>query len=207
MNDSNGTSDKTSFKILYLHGFATNKTLMRFQSRQIVKRLPWCKHVFINAPIVSDVEPNEMVKRMVDPPYYYYCKRKDGNYQGLEYSLQFLKKYVKDNDIDAIVAFSQATYVTSMILDSLDLKFFVSVCGLEIESYMDINNNLSKKINISEMIKTKSFHIIGKEDPFYDRGIKLAKRFCNHKLLEHSGGHCFPSERYIYDKLIEWICN
>ena len=116
-------------KILYLHGFGTNKTLMRFQSRLITRLLPDDEHIFINAPIVSDVDPTEIVKQMVEPPYYYYCRRCDINtdhYIGLDYSLKQLLNFLNKNQIDGIVAFSQATYVTSLLIKEYKLKFFVS---------------------------------------------------------------------------------
>ena len=141
-----------------------------------------------------------MVQKFIEPPFYEYCHRYNNTYIGLDYSLNKLLDYIRINKIDGIIAFSQATYVTFLLHKIYRLKFFISVCGLP---YFGDLPEIILKDSLSYDIK--SLHIIGKKDPLYKLGLKFYQCYCDTTLLEHNQGHCFPKDKNINDKIIEWI--
>ena len=55
--------------------------------------------------------------------------------------------------------------------------------------------------------KIPSFHIVGKNDEWYNEGKKFYNLFENSELYEHESGHNFPKENNIYQELKNWLNN
>jgi hypothetical protein len=186
--------------ILYLHGFRGNKTLMKYQTKKLRDLLPTCTHHVINA-VHQATEPPEdpVVRKSFQPPFYEHCQftylpNNQVEYRGIDQSITYLKQYVKRHKIDGIVAFSQGTYVASILSSYVPLKFLVSICGMRCkdESY-----------SIDPELPT--FHVVGKQDKWYKPGLEFSEMFFDAKVAEHKGGHHFPAESKIINDVAEWI--
>ena len=188
--------------ILYLHGYRMNKEVMQFQARKIIKNLPEsCNyyHHIINGTYISSEKPPPIIYNNFNSPFYEFCQFKylpndNIEYNGIDNTIVKLKNIIIKHKIDGIIAFSQGTYIASILNSYFPLKFFVSICGMKC---MDSKY----KINID----IPTFHIVGKKDEWYDRGIEFYKLYKNAELREHNSGHNFPKEETIYNDLIDWI--
>ena len=85
--------------ILYLHGYRMNKEVMKFQSRKVIKILPNCNHIMINAKYKSNENPPRIIKNNFKAPFYEHCQFKylpDNKieYYGIEDSIQRIKKII-----------------------------------------------------------------------------------------------------------------
>ena len=159
-----------SINILYLHGYCGNTELMHIQTLYLRNELSKAAKIYnidinnnlINALYKLDIIPeHEFVRKYIKPPYYGHCyfnylSNNSIEYTGINKTILYLTNIIKEKNIDGIVAFSQGTYITSLLCSKLELelklKFVVYVSGM---SY--INNDRKIGINIP------SYHIIGKE--------------------------------------------
>ena len=73
-------------------------------------------------------------------------------------------------------------------------RFFISISG--------VNHDISNCI-----INIPSFHIIGENDPFFNKSINLTKKFKNPNIVYHQGGHHFPKDVNIYKDVNRFIKN
>jgi len=212
-----------SINILYLHGYCGNTELMHIQTLHLHNELSKSEKIYnidinnhlINALYKLDIIPeHEFVRKYIKPPYYGHCyfnylSNNTIEYTGINKTMVYLKNIIKEKNIDGIVAFSQGTYITSLLCSELELKlklkFVVYFSGMPY-----INNDRKIGINIP------SYHIIGKEDKWYPNGLKLYNLYLNSGkntvLYEHNGGHHFPKgmDIGIYQDLSKWIiqqCN
>jgi predicted esterase len=186
------------FKILYIHGYRMNQQVMEYQSRKIVEYLPNCQHFFIDGTYKSEGKPPKIIYDNFSSPFYEYCQFEYKNdsieYNGINKTIERLKKIVLDKNIDGIVGFSQGTYITSILCHHIPVKFVVSICGMKC---MDDSYKINTDI--------PSFHIVGKKDEWYEKGKEFRKLYKDSIYIEHKGGHTFPYENNIYEKLAEWI--
>jgi hypothetical protein len=201
--------------ILYLHGYCGNKQLTSLQTSHFRSRLENVstvyslniKHHIINGFYKLDFIPKDtFIRENITPPYYAHCYYSYINdtqveYRGIEDSINYLKKIIKKNNIDGIVAFSQASYITSILSAEVDLKFVVYFSGMPY-----VKTDFKTNINIP------SYHIVGKKDRWYEAGLELYRRYSksdkgNTQVFEHNGDHHFPKgdDVYIYTKIAQWI--
>ena len=186
--------------ILYIHGYRANRSLMSLQTARLKRRLPNCNHYIIDGKHVAQGLPEDpMVRKHYPPPHFEHCQfnylpNGGATYTGIEESIEYLKEIAKEKEIDGIVAFSQGTYISSILASQIPLKFFVSVCGMRcVDPKYEVNFDVP------------SYHIVGKEDQWRERGVEFSKLYPDSQLVEHKGGHHFPREDCIYDQLVEWI--
>ena len=200
--------------ILYLHGFRTNKKILNLQTAKLRMILPEHNHILINALYKANEPPEDPnIQKYFDPPFYEHCQvqyltnKNENNqnqylnndnvkYFGIKDTIKYLSKIIEDNNINAIVGFSQGSYIGAILTSYYEIDFFISVCGMPLKD---------KKFPID--FNTKSLHIVGANDNWNSAGILFANQFYNSKLMTHSGGHHFPREKEIYDKIKKWISN
>ena len=210
-----------TINILYLHGYCGNTELMNIQTVNLRKELSKEAKIYnidinnhlINALYELDIIPeHQFIRKYIKPPYYGHCYfnyllNNTVQYTGINETMVYLKNIVKEKKIDGIVAFSQGTYITSLLCSKLELelKFVVYFSGM---SYRDTDHRIG--VNIP------SYHIIGKKDKWYSNGLELYNLYLecreNTFLYEHSGDHHFPngSDIVMYKDLAKWViqqCN
>ena len=181
-------------RILGLHGFQTSGKILMQQSNylrnilktQSDKEIEW---ITPNAPHESKNNISPLVKRIFRPPYYHWYNKNEG-YDGLEESIEFLKKYI--NQIDGIVGFSQGACIAQIISPIIKPKFVINICGVD---YPEFDSTL----------EIPCLNIIGLEDPIKERSEKLASIYQKSEIIYHSGNHSFPPDKPIYQNIINFI--
>ena len=181
-------------KILGLHGFQTSGKIFLRQSnylRNLLKKnnnkdIEW---IIPDAPHESKETISPLVKRIFKPPYYHWYNKNEG-YDGLEESIEFLKKYA--GEIDGIIGFSQGACIAQIISPILEPKFVINICGVDYPEYDTI-------INIP------CLNVIGIEDPIKERSKKLASVYQKSEIIYHIGNHSFPPDKPTYQNIINFI--
>ena len=176
-----------------------NKEIMKYQSRKIIKVLPSFNHFFINGIYESKQNPPKIITKKFKGPYFDFCIKKYKNqneiqYDGIDKSVDYLTEVVTKNKIDGIIAYSQGTYISSILSNFIDLKFIIHICGMKCKDNKIIYNT-----------KVPSLHIIGKNDKFYLESIKFKNLYEDSSFIIHNGGHTFPKDEYIYQHIKKWI--
>ena len=200
--------------ILYLHGYCGNAELATMQTAHFRTSLEnvaniyslTVKNHFANGLYKLDFTPKDtFISENINPPYYAHCyynylSNNEVEYTGIDDSVKYLKNILEKNNINGIVAFSQGTYITSILNSFVDLDFIVYFSGMPCL-------NLDHPININ----IPSYHIVGKEDKWYEAGLVLHNKYSKSEkdtqLFEHTGDHHFPKGKdvYIYTKIAQWI--
>eukprot|EP01084_Bolivina_argentea_P128698 227439_1 len=179
-----------------------NESVMKFQTRKLTRLLPEYNHIMINAPYIATEDPPTQILKHFKPPFYEHChfewiNENKVKYFGVDETIETYKETLKNQNIDGIVAFSQGTYISSLLSNEIPLKFFVSVCGMP---FLDDKYRYQMKFDMP------SFHIVGKNDEWYQRGIEFHTLYKDDApLYEHKAGHNFPAENQIYQELVSWI--
>ena len=176
-----------------------NEAVMRFQTRKLQRLLPDCNHNIINGTHLSDGDPEEIIASRFKPPFYEHAQFEylpdKIVYYGIDESIDNLSNIIIDRQIDGIIGFSQGSYIGSILTHKFPLKFFVSVCGMKCTD---------KKYKFDTNIP--SFHIVGKQDhKYYQRGIDFYNEYNNAILHEHDDGHIFPTQKKVYQHLVQWL--
>lgn len=120
MSDLDGkvASSDRKLRVLCLHGRRTSGKIMSMQTAAIQYHTPM-HYVFVNAPYPANGLPDPGIATFY-PNYAYFewfLRGDDGSYVGLQDSLDFLVKYLKENGpFDGILGFSQgASMVTRLV--------------------------------------------------------------------------------------------
>ena len=190
-----------SKNILYLHGYAMNEEVMKFQTKRLRRLLPNYTHTILNGPYIAARGPDKRVEQHFKGPFYAQCQfdepteHTETQYYGIEQTIARYTELVRQNEIDGIVGFSQGSYIGAMLANAVPLRFLVSVCGMQCMDRRAVHN-----------FEIPSFHIVGERDEQYlEHGLRFHEMFRNAPLLRHSTGHNFPVEKHINQELAEWI--
>ena len=174
-----------SVNILYLHGYCSNIELIKLQTQQLRTKLDEISylygysvnHNFVNGFYQIEQVPKETyVRENISKPFYAHCFYNYIEdkiiYKGIDKSIEYLKKIVKEKNIQGIVAFSQGTYITSILSNIINLKFVVYFNGMP---YANDNYCINTKI--------PSFHIIGENDEWFEHGKLFYKKYLEKSKL------------------------
>lgn len=208
-------------RILCLHGFGTNSSIMRHQIAGFRNNLQACaEFVFLDAPnIVEEQCQDKMITRKfghLKPfrQWYTVQNRKDSKdtvwcreYNAIDRAIEYIERKVSLlGRIDAVLAFSQGTAVATLLTAMYKhekrpcpWKICVCVCGIPVRDrrFRHFFEREGKRFEIP----LPSVHVYSPQDPLYLEAKDLSRMYIGgvfsdlpyRSTHEFDGGHKFPS--------------
>ena len=216
-------------RILLLHGFRQNATVIRDALKPMMKALkPYpIEFVSLSSPMihtpgttdfgVSKVAPHAHTSAL--PAEYLRCwwnASDDGKeYLGWESSVRFVQQASQGQSWDGIIAFSQGATLTSLLCAVSQVNFtrfavLISGSPSRATAHQTLFHDTKTK-EAKRIAGVKTLNIYGKQDTHLgtpeemkERTAKLAERFEEAEILEHGGGH-FTPQWWPWEKICEFI--
>lgn len=199
---------KKKLKILCLHGRRTSGSIFFMQTAALRYHTD-IECMFIDAPYLSLEDPDPGIQMFYPNRSYYewYLRNNETNlHEGVEKSIESLESLLKTNSIDGILGFSQGTAMATILLQlqmknksTSFIKFAILIGGI------DPPHELHE---CSPHITIPSLHIIGNNDPYKSRSLKLLELYSQDltTLLVHEEAHNIPTmQTGLYPQIKSWL--
>ncbi|KAL4817734.1 serine hydrolase FSH [Aspergillus spinulosporus] len=200
-------------RFLCLHGASTSGEIFEIQAGGLVQSLESQGHKFhfINGRLNTDCEPE--LKGIVPPPFYSHYPRDVCPGTDLAAAIQYtLRTIEREGPFDAVMGFSQGAALAYSLLDHHVhtkgpdapplFKAAVFICaGMPYE--LDGKGPVSLPEG-EYRVRIPTAHIVGRQDPLYEQGLKLF-RLCEPgkaEVYDHGGKHMIPFDAENNDRMV-----
>lgn len=228
---------RKKIRVLALHGGGSNARIMEYQTMALRKalgdRAEW-RYLDGRRIWETDQKPDEMMVALAkgEPFRGWYAVTNDGpkdadynaklfdpsvnfTYDEVEKGVEYVQSTLeKDGPFDVVVAFSQGCVIAHLVAalirergDPMPWRLSVLFAG------MKVRDGRYERL-FEEPLEVPCLQIYGRQDPFYDYGMKSQPQmYQNPVLLEHDEAHRFPvvkpAATELYERVIEemlWHC-
>jgi hypothetical protein len=182
-------------RVLCLHGYHGTGAILRRQMAPLASALPAdIEFVYIDAPSLAAGDFGWWHE----------------GFSGWEHTRDWILEWLSTGPrIDGIFGFSQGAALTGLLAAlrerpraprGLDFGFAIMAGGFT--SFLPRHAGLFPR-----PLTIPSVHVIGRSDPIVPRSdsLKLADRFTDPLILEHSGGHVIPGDRTVAEPIARFL--
>ncbi|KDQ13935.1 hypothetical protein BOTBODRAFT_55683 [Botryobasidium botryosum FD-172 SS1] len=202
-------------RILLLHGYSQNKTILYKKISAVRKACKDCEFVFVDAPHVVDPEGDDphdhatvdLTDPTLTPRAWWPIDPVTQAYTSVEETMVFLRDLLAKDRFHGVFGFSQGTAVAAVLCAVLErphlypsfmvdgvsphppFEFAIFVSG-----FKPIRSDILPPLFV-EPIKTPTLHVVGRGDAIIppERAQTLIDACVDPRVEWHEGGHFIPS--------------
>lgn len=223
-------------RILCLHGSGSSKNAMKLQLRALQFYLKHrASFEYLESPVVWDNPVDPGLHLMFgDGPFFgwwnedgdgehfsdyadFHRKLNDAScevrYTGTDAALDLVEREIaRSGPFDALCGFSQGAILISLLTARLERRREEGGAGpswkmnLLISAMPPRDVRYTSALGAAAPLQTPAVLLLGRRDPFYEAGHRLAKMYTSATVLEHEQGHELPKrEDAAYDQLVSAV--